>query len=124
LITLIALAAALIDPPSLDEAKWVHFHTWSDTVDRLDYFYDSSSVRVSDGKVTALVDVMGRSPPTLIVYRTSIDCRKATFSELGTTTIDAKGRSTKTPKSELWINHPIRTDSSSDKLMKHFCPKA
>jgi len=123
LIPFVALAVALTEPPASIEGKWVYFHTWSDTVDKLDYFYDSSSVRVIDGKITALADALGRSPPTLIVYRTSIDCRKGIFSELGTTTIDAYGRSRETPKSGLWIDHPIRTDSSSDMLRKRFSPK-
>jgi hypothetical protein len=121
----VALAAlALLPQGPAVAADWVPFHSHRGRTGTLEYFYDRSGLRSSPGKVLVHQKVVGNlSPTTTTMYVMEIDCREATFTEKGTTIIDAHGRRRRISRSELWLNHPIAPGTSADKLMKILCHK-
>jgi hypothetical protein len=116
-----AILAATATASAAKAPEWVHYYSRQDPA--MDYFYDPSSVRSSRGRVRVNEKALADEARTTIIFSTEIDCRRATFTEKGTTIFGPDGAApVRVPKSELLVVQPIQAGLSADRLMKILCP--
>ena len=104
---------------SRNDGDWVAFYTSSQ--DRSRYYYDRAGLRAgSDPLQTRWKRVNPQGAVTF--YQIEIHCRARTFTERGTLIVEPDGREREVPKAELWADHPIPADTSTDVFARRFCP--
>jgi hypothetical protein len=111
----------IVSPGSPEEGDWVPFHTRDFPQGRLEYFYDRSRVHRQRDRLVARWKVLGSRDASVTLALVEIECRQGTFTERGTVLIDAGGRARELPRPELWFDHPIEANTSSDVFRRIFC---
>lgn len=102
-----------LSPGDANDGNWVPFYQLPLGGDRLEYFYDRSSVIRQEKRVLARWKVIGSSPATVTLTVAEFDCEKRTFSERGTVLIDANGARQSIPNNELFTDRQIETGKSA-----------
>ncbi len=103
-----------------DEGDWVAFYT-SSSADRSQYFYDRAGLRRGPDRLEARwkrVNAQG----AISIYQIEIHCRARTFTERGTLIVEPGGQQREVPRAELWIDHPVAPNTSTDVFAQRFCP--
>jgi hypothetical protein len=100
-------------PGDASDGNWVPFYQLPLGVDRLEYFYDRSSIIRHEKRVLARWKVIGSSPATVTLTVAEFDCEKRIFSERGTVLIDANGARQSIPSNELFTDHQIEAGKSA-----------
>jgi hypothetical protein len=98
---------------------WVAFYTSSR--DQSQYFYDRAGFQAGADPLQARwkrVNPRG----TTSYYQLEVHCRAHTFTEHGTVMVQPDGQEQEVPKAELWTDHPIEANSSTDVFARRFCP--
>ena len=104
---------------SRNEGDWVAFYTSSR--DQSQYFYDRAGLRNSSDRVEARWKRVNPQGATSF-YQIEIHCRARVFTERGTVIVEPDGREHEMPKAELWVDHPIEANTSTDVFARRFCP--
>jgi hypothetical protein len=110
-----------ITPGSEAVGRWAPFYSRNFQAERLDYFYDQSRVHRSSGHVIARWKVVGSPAAKTTLYVVDISCRDRTFTEKGTVIVDAEGRVSELPQSDLFVDRRIESGTSSDVFRREFC---
>ena len=124
LLVLIGLAPAACrngTSSGISEGDWVAFYT--SPSDQSHYYYDRAGLETGSDTLQARwkrVNPRG----AMSLYRIEIHCRARTFTERGTTLVEPDGKQQDLPKAELWTDHAIVPDSSTDVFARRFCPPA
>lgn len=101
------------------EGDWVSFYTSSQ--DGSQYYYDRSGFQSgSDLLVARWKRVNPRGATSF--QQLEIHCRARVFTERGTVIVQPDGQEHEVPKGELWVDHPIPANSSTDVFARRFCP--
>ena len=101
-----------------DAGNWVSFYT--SPRDHSQYYYDRTGFEPGGDQIQARwkrVNPQGG----MTLYRIELHCRARTFTERGTHIVDPDGQERDVPNGELWVDHPIPADTSTEAFARRFC---
>jgi hypothetical protein len=108
--------------PGIDErVSWIQFYHRDFSEGRLSYYYAPSSIRRSNGVLSARWRVTSSSDGAITLYAIEIDCLGGRFTETGTVLIDREGRRQTLPAAELLQNEAIVSGTSGDVFRRIIC---
>ena len=105
-----------------EQGDWVPFYSRTSDGTERQYYYDRASVQKTGNVVRGRWKSVNQGAATrTTLFAIEIQCREGTYTELGTTLIDAEGHRQDLPRSGLWVNHPIEANTSTAKFQELFC---
>lgn len=102
-----------------DAGDWVAFYT--SARDGSQYYYDRAALHNGSDQLEARWKRVGPQNATTF-QQLEIHCRARVFTERSTHIIEQGKPERDVPAAELWVDHPIEANTSTDVFARRFCP--